>query len=171
MTPRISLVAVCCSNDFLEFLKQPHVLDGDNRLVGEGFEKLDLRRGKGTHLGATRAQRSNEFPLLTKGNEQEGARAAGGTQHWEIILRAGVGNVERAMLAHPAKLWFINTDLVAATGMGPKCARGTNRSPRGVAAPHHRSRKPARRSRRWRRAPAARPSATADDAEHFGVAV
>ena len=29
---------------FLEFLKQPHVLDGDHRLVGEGFKELDLRR-------------------------------------------------------------------------------------------------------------------------------
>ena len=52
----------------LEFLEQPHVLDGDHRLVGEGFKKLDLRRGEGAHLGATRDQCSNEFPLLTKGN-------------------------------------------------------------------------------------------------------
>ena len=102
MTPRISLVAVCCSNDFFEFLEQPHVLDGDHRLVGEGFEKLDLRRGEGAHLGATRGQCSNEFSLLTKGNGQEGAPAADGTQRWEIVLRADVGNVERAMLAHPA---------------------------------------------------------------------
>ena len=63
-----SLVAVCCSNDFLEFLEQPDVLNGDHRLVGEGFEELDLRRGEGTHLDATCVQRSNEFPLLTKRN-------------------------------------------------------------------------------------------------------
>ena len=56
---------------FLEFLKQPHVLDGDHGLVGEGFEKFDLRRGKGAHLGATCDQCSNEFPLLTKGNGQK----------------------------------------------------------------------------------------------------
>ena len=53
---------------FLEFLEQPHVLDGDHRLVGEGFEELDLRRGEGAHLGATCDQCSNEFPLLTKGS-------------------------------------------------------------------------------------------------------
>ena len=41
---------------FLEFLEQPHVLDGDHGLVGEGFEQLDLRRGEGAHLGATRDQ-------------------------------------------------------------------------------------------------------------------
>ena len=60
---------------FVEFLKQPHVLDGDYGLVGEGFKQLDLRRSEGAHLDATRAQYSNEFSLLTKGNEQEGARS------------------------------------------------------------------------------------------------
>ena len=62
-----------------EFLEQPHVLNRDHSLVGEGFEKLDLRRGEGAHLDATCAQSSNEFPLLTKGNGQEGAPSDGGT--------------------------------------------------------------------------------------------
>ena len=31
----------------LEFFEQPHVLDGDHRLVGEGFEKRDLLIEKG----------------------------------------------------------------------------------------------------------------------------
>ena len=61
----------------LEFLEQPHVLDGDHRLIGKGFEQLDLRRGEGAHLDATCGQCSNEFPLLTKRNGQEGAPAAG----------------------------------------------------------------------------------------------
>ena len=39
---------------FLEFLEQPHVLDGDDRLVGEGLEQLDLLVGEGPHLVATR---------------------------------------------------------------------------------------------------------------------
>ena len=72
----------------LEFLKQPHVLDRDHRLVGEGFKQFDLRRGEGTHLGATCDQCSNEFALLTKGNEQKGARAADDT--------ATLGNRSRA---------------------------------------------------------------------------
>ena len=63
----------------LEFLKQPHILDGDHRLVGEGFEKLDLRRGEGAHLDATRDQCSNEFPLLTKGNGQDRCASCRGT--------------------------------------------------------------------------------------------
>ena len=52
-------------------------------------------------------------------------KSAGGTYRWEIVLRADVGNVERAMLAHPAKLWLINTDLDAAD-----CRYGTKMSPR-----------------------------------------
>ena len=29
-----------------ELLEQPHVLDGDHRLVGEGFEQIDLPVGE-----------------------------------------------------------------------------------------------------------------------------
>ena len=36
----------------LEFLEQPHVLDGDDSLVGEGFEESDLFFGEGTDLRA-----------------------------------------------------------------------------------------------------------------------
>ena len=53
MTPKISLVAVCCSNDSFSSWNKPHILDGDDSLIGEGFQQLDLRRGEGTHLGAT----------------------------------------------------------------------------------------------------------------------
>src|SRR5262249_10806394 len=36
----------------------------------------------------------------------------------EVVLRADIGNVERAVLAHPAKLCLINTELNAAHGYG-----------------------------------------------------
>ena len=46
ITPKISLVAVCCSSLAIRvellILEQPHVLDGDHGLVGEGFKQLDL---------------------------------------------------------------------------------------------------------------------------------
>src|SRR5690349_6924236 len=32
---------------FSELSEQPHVLDGDDRLIGEGLEEFDLRRSKG----------------------------------------------------------------------------------------------------------------------------
>ena len=58
---------------------------------------------KGRTSSATCDQCSNEFPLLTKGSGQEGAQAADRSHDREIVLRADVWNVERAMLAHPAK--------------------------------------------------------------------
>ena len=57
MTRRISPVAVCCSSVSrqvavarLQLLEQPHVLDGDDGLVGEGLEQLDLLVGEGSGL-------------------------------------------------------------------------------------------------------------------------
>ena len=35
----------------LEFRKEPHVLDGDDRLVGEGLEERDLLRRERPDLG------------------------------------------------------------------------------------------------------------------------
>src|SRR5262249_54929831 len=103
-----------------EFIKQPHILDRDNSLISEGFKELDLRRGEGAHLDATRGQYPNKFPLLTKGGGQIGAPAAGGTYHREIFLGADIRNVERAMLAHPAILQPFNTDLDECNGYGAK---------------------------------------------------
>ncbi len=85
MTPKNFARRSLLLQRFLEFLEQPHVLDSDHGLVGEGFKELDLRRGEGAHLDATCVQRSNEFPLLTKGNGQEGAKAADDTQLWKIF--------------------------------------------------------------------------------------
>src|SRR5262245_61960134 len=58
---------------FLEFVKQPNVLDSDHGLVGEGLEQLDLHRSKGAHLHAPCVQRANDFTLLSKWGGQEGA--------------------------------------------------------------------------------------------------
>src|SRR5262249_22490313 len=100
----------------LEFIEQADVLDSDDRLVGKGFEQLDLRRREGAHFSPARGQRSNEFPLLTQGNCQKRAGNATGTKHWEFVLVADVGNVKRTVLKHPAKLWLINADLNADDG-------------------------------------------------------
>ena len=43
----------------LEFLEQPHVLDGDHRLIGEGFEQRDLLVGERTDLRAANKNRPN----------------------------------------------------------------------------------------------------------------
>ena len=49
---------------------------GDDGLVGKGFEQIDLRRGEGTHLGATCIQCSDDLGSLSKRNNQKCARVA-----------------------------------------------------------------------------------------------
>ena len=53
MTLSTSAVAVCCCSDLVSSrvrsrsaLEQPHVLDGDHCLVGEGGDQLDLLFGE-----------------------------------------------------------------------------------------------------------------------------
>ena len=70
-----------------QLVEQADVLDGNDGLIGEGLEQLDLRRGERAHLDATCGQSSNEFPLLTKGNRQVGAPAAGGHDLEIVPLR------------------------------------------------------------------------------------
>src|SRR6516225_9187242 len=43
----------------LHLVEQPHVLDGDNRLVGEGFGQLDLLVGERPYLGVGQRKNSN----------------------------------------------------------------------------------------------------------------
>src|SRR5262249_45374296 len=106
-------------------VEQPHIFDGNDRLVGECFQELNLCRCERARFASTRVQRSNEFSLLTKRSAQEGAKDAG-KRRWEIILGANVGNMERAMLADPGKHWVINTELDAAS----RNRYRTNMSPR-----------------------------------------
>ena len=126
MTPRISLVAVFAAPTprlgrgcVPVFLEQPHVFDGDDSLIGKGFKESNLRWGEGTHLDATCVQRSNEFPLLAKGDSQEGTPAAG-TPNLDFVPVVDVRNVESAVLAHPLKPRFIYTGLHTANGHGTK---------------------------------------------------
>ena len=53
----------------LDLLEQSHVLDGDDGLICECFEELDLRWSERTHLKATRRQCSNNFAFVAKGKE------------------------------------------------------------------------------------------------------
>ena len=145
-----------------ELLEQPHVLDRDHRLVGEGFKQLDLRRGEGAHFRCDARVRS---PISSPADEGERLKRCGQLPAEPIFGNSfccmHVGNVERAMLAYPAILRLINTDFGAAERYGTKmrpCEPDCHRRP--VAAPRHRSRKPLPRSRRWHPAPAARPWAS-----------
>src|SRR5262245_18985677 len=86
------------------------------------------------HFDATCNQSANEFPLLTKGHDQVGA-CDGTDETWEIALRAGVGNVERAMLAYPADLWLIDRPHVA-NGYVTKMSTRNHRVPLAKSQHH-----------------------------------
>src|SRR5215208_2247545 len=73
---------------------------------------------------------------MTKGSGQEGAPFAAGTQHWEVFLCADVGNVERTVLAHPANLWLINTDLDANIKDGTKMSSRNHSAPLAQSQQH-----------------------------------
>ena len=52
MTFSTSAVAVCRSSASLCLVEQPHIFDSDDRLVGEGLEKLDVVVGERAGLRA-----------------------------------------------------------------------------------------------------------------------
>ena len=45
----------------LHLVKQPHILDRDHRLVGEGRDQLDLFVGKGPHGATQQRERANRI--------------------------------------------------------------------------------------------------------------
>src|SRR5262245_17707149 len=94
-----------------------HVLDGDDCLVGEGFEELNLRSGKGANLHTTRVKGSDQFSLLTKGDRQKTTPTAGNAD-LEFLPLTCVGNVQRAMLAQPTILGLVGTYFLSANGYG-----------------------------------------------------
>src|SRR5262245_56356316 len=103
----------------LEFLEQPHVFECDDCLVGKGFQKFDLRRCEGAYLNTTRAQCSNNFAFLVKGDKQKGTRPTD-TAGLKIVSFIYVGNVKRSMLPHPTKVGRIKTNLDAPKRNGAK---------------------------------------------------
>ena len=55
---------------FLQFFEQPHVLDGNDGLVGEGFEKRDLLFRERPELGASDRDRADGDALTQQWSRQ-----------------------------------------------------------------------------------------------------
>ena len=60
----------------LDLVEQPHVLDRDHRLVGEGRDQLDLLVGERPHLGARQRQHADRDALAQHRNAEHGAETA-----------------------------------------------------------------------------------------------
>jgi len=88
----------------LQLMEQPHVLDGDDRLVGERLDELDLPFAKGEWLHPAKQDVADVLALLFEGSYQVGAGGRGAiTPRGKIVLVPRVWDVERPVLANPAR--------------------------------------------------------------------
>src|SRR5262249_2159791 len=113
-TERLELAHRACQfvGSLIQFFKQPDVFAVPNSLSGERLYRLDLRREAGPLIRPRCTEMSNGDHPLAKWNVQDSAPAAVKSHyHWKFVSLADIGNVERAMLTHPLKIWLINTDL------------------------------------------------------------
>src|SRR5439155_26305618 len=53
------------------FLEQPDILDGDDGLVGESVEQLDLLGGEGPNLEAADNERADRLRIAQEGNRKD----------------------------------------------------------------------------------------------------
>jgi hypothetical protein len=58
----------------LELLEEPHVLEGDDRLVGKGLEQLDLLVAEGRGLQAPGVENTDKLAVTEHGHRQDAAR-------------------------------------------------------------------------------------------------
>ena len=84
-------VAVCCSRASVtsrlracELGEQPHVLDGDDGLVGEGLQQLDLLVGEGLDLGLSDVNCADGAPSRSMGTPKSERKPKSGSDHSEV---------------------------------------------------------------------------------------
>src|SRR5262249_44909958 len=138
MTPRIWLVAVCCSNDSFNSLNNRTfsiAITAWSAKVSSSLIWIGVK-------GRTSMRRAPIVPTSSPCRRRGAIKKVRNPRiepiSGEIVLLAHVGNVERPMLAHPGKPWVVNIDLDAASRYG----YGTKMSPynHGIPLPesqHH----------------------------------
>jgi hypothetical protein len=70
----------------LQFFEQPHVLDGDNRLVGKGLEKLDLGFRECARLRAVDYDCADRFAFADRRYGEHGAKVERPRRVWKAEL-------------------------------------------------------------------------------------
>ena len=73
----------------LHLLEQPHVLDRDHRLVGEGLDQLDLLVGERPHLRARQREDADRLALAQQRHAEDGAEAAEPLRLAKRVFRIG----------------------------------------------------------------------------------
>src|SRR5215831_2683650 len=72
----------------LHLVEQPHVLNGDDRLVGEGGDEVNLLVGERAHVEADQNERADRDALAQHGNSKHGAIPHPGRV--ESVVRIGI---------------------------------------------------------------------------------
>jgi hypothetical protein len=80
---------------FLELREQPHVLDGDDRLVGKGLEQCDLLVGEGTRLSLVDVDRADWQAVAQQWDGRDAPEVSDRCDDLEFVLRIcrQVGNL------------------------------------------------------------------------------
>jgi hypothetical protein len=91
----------------LQFREQPDVLNGDDRLVGEGLEERNLPVAEGTHLLASDKDRPDRHAFTQQGSSQSRPRALSDLRRprtWELSVdrRRQVMDVDDLPIEHCA---------------------------------------------------------------------
>ena len=97
-------------DDSRQLVEQPRVLDGDDGLVGEGRDELDLVVGKGPDFLAVQAEHTDQFVLLQhrhKQNRPGTPKFDGSNDSWMALLSVGflcrsIGDVSHRLSFHHA---------------------------------------------------------------------
>src|SRR5262249_44775545 len=88
----------------LYLVEKPHVLDGDDRLVGEGFGQLDLLVSEGLHGGAVHGEHADGNPIAQERHSKDCAIAAYSCEITEGVfgISKNIGNLNGFTLQQDA---------------------------------------------------------------------
>src|SRR5262249_15010577 len=94
----------------LHLVEQPHVFDGNHRLIGEGLDQLDLLVGERPHVGAGEAQHAYWDALAQHGNSEHGAHPGPNPVESEVRVGIHIGDLnstafEQGTSGDTAALW------------------------------------------------------------------
>ena len=111
MILRTSPTAVCCCRDSLRslvrclnFVEQPHILDGDHGLVGEGLQQLNVMVGERARLARVTLMMPIGTSVAHQRHEQHAAEAARSRDVPDSPARRlfGVGDLRSLAVLAPA---------------------------------------------------------------------
>src|SRR5262245_1315176 len=102
---------------FVELLEQPHVLNGDHRLIGEGFEQLDLSLCERTDFCPANLNRTDCETITQQRRCQHSAKAGCYTEGlgpWELGFGCSeIMDVDRLPINDGPSRWRIASNRVS----------------------------------------------------------